>query len=335
MDREELKDGLGETSRYILSHHKPENYCRCYSLSFLNRNIRLCARCIGIYIGLTVGLVQIAYLGELPLLYVALSGIPTLIEKYFTEKRDRRGYNSLRTASGLLLGTGYINGLKILVNDLINPQILLVGLFYLLAASYLLLQQRHKGRKSNNIMSLERSDSKLSKKEKAPGFELENYKGENVALSDLDNYDGVLIIFMCNHCPYVKAQTEEIRKLTEEFSSIAVVGINPNSEVKREDSVEKMRDFVEENNLESPHFYYLSDPEQEVARGYGAKCTPDPFLLDWRHRLHYHGRLNDKMNPDQKVNNREMKEVIEEMLKRREPPEKQKPSQGCSIKWKE
>ncbi|MFB6100213.1 MAG: redoxin domain-containing protein, partial [Candidatus Nanohalobium sp.] len=133
----------------------------------------------------------------------------------------------------------------------------------------------------------------------------------------------------------VKAQTEELRKLNNEFSSIAIVGINPNSETHPDDSVEKMADFVEENDLESPHFYYLADPEQEVAEAYGAKCTPDPFLLDWRHRLYYHGRLNDKMSPDQEVEEREMKEVIEDMLKRRQPPEEQKPSQGCSIKWKE
>jgi peroxiredoxin len=183
-------------------------------------------------------------------------------------------------------------------------------------------------------MSLEKSNSELSRKEKVPEFELEKYDGEKVALSDLDNYDGVLVVFMCNHCPYVKAQTDELRKLNDEFSSIAIVGINPNSETNPDDSVEKMGEFIEENNLESPHFYYLTDPSQEVAESYGAKCTPDSFLLDWRHRLYYHGRLNDKMGPDQEADNRGMKEVIEDMLKRREPPKDQKPSQGCSIKWK-
>ncbi|MEF8880625.1 MAG: thioredoxin family protein, partial [Candidatus Nanohaloarchaea archaeon] len=145
----------------------------------------------------------------------------------------------------------------------------------------------------------------------------------------------VLVIFMCNHCPYVKTQTDEIRKLTEEFSSIAIVGINPNAETHPDDSVEKMKDFVEENNLDLPNFFYLADPEQKVANAYDAVCTPDPFLLDWRHRLHYHGRLNDKTNPDAEVENREMKKVIEKMLKRKEAPEDQKASQGCSIKWKE
>ena len=184
-------------------------------------------------------------------------------------------------------------------------------------------------------MSLKQSDSELQQGEEAPEFELENYDGEKVALSDLDNYDGVLVVFMCNHCPYVKAQTEELRKLNKEFSSIAIVGVNPNAETHPEDSVEKMEDFIKENGLGSPHFYYLADSDQEVAEAYGAKCTPDPFLLDWRHRLYYHGRLNDKMSPEEQVEEREMKEVIEDMLKRRQPPAEEKSSQGCSIKWKE
>ena len=184
-------------------------------------------------------------------------------------------------------------------------------------------------------MSLEQSSSDLEQGESVPKFELENFEGQEVELDDLDNFDGVLLIFMCNHCPYVKAQTDEIRELAEEFSSIAVVGINPNAETHPDDSVEKMKAFVEENDLDSSNFFYLADPEQKVAEAYGAVCTPDPFLLDWRHRLHYHGRLNDKMNPDEEVEKREMKSVIQDMLKRKEPPEEQKASQGCSIKWKD
>lgn len=184
-------------------------------------------------------------------------------------------------------------------------------------------------------MSLEKSSSELQQGDQALEFELENYEREKVALGDLDNYDGVLVVFICNHCPYVKAQTSELRKLNEEFSSIAIVGINPNAETHPDDSVENMGDFVEENSLDSEHFYYLVDRDQEVAESYGAKCTPDPFLLDWRHRVYYHGRLNDRIKPDEEVEEREMKSVIEDMLKRRDPPKEQKPSQGCSIKWKD
>jgi len=184
-------------------------------------------------------------------------------------------------------------------------------------------------------MTLTESNSGLEVGDAAPGFELENFEGQKVNLDDLDNFDGVLIIFMCNHCPYVKAQTEELRKLAEEFSSIAFVGINPNSETHPEDSPSKMEAFVSKHNLDRPNFFYLADPDQEVAKAYNAACTPDPFLLDWRHRLHYHGRLNDKAGPEDSVENREMKEVIEKMLKRKDAPENSRPSQGCSIKWKD
>ncbi len=184
-------------------------------------------------------------------------------------------------------------------------------------------------------MSLEQSDSGLEIMQPAPEFTLKNFEGQEVALNDLDNYDGVLIIFMCNHCPYVKTQTEEIRKLSQEFSSIAIAGINPNTETHPEDSTEKMGEFIQENDLDRPNFYYLSDKDQEVAEAYDAQCTPDPFLLDWRHRLYYHGRLNDKTSPEEEIEDREMKQVIEKMLKRKRPPEEQKASKGCSIKWKE
>lgn len=176
------------------------------------------------------------------------------------------------------------------------------------------------------------SNSKLSIGDTAPKFELKDYEGEHLSLEDLNNFDGVLVVFMCNHCPYVKAQVEELKKLDEEFSSIAIVGINTNAETHPEDSVEKMAEFVEENGI---NFYYLVDEDQKVAKEYGAECTPDPFLLDYRHRLFYQGRLNDKSNPEDDVEERDMRNAIKKMLKRQEPPKEQKPSQGCSIKWEE
>ncbi len=184
-------------------------------------------------------------------------------------------------------------------------------------------------------MALTESDSELSVGENAPSFKLEDFDGKNVRLADLDNYDGVLVVFMCNHCPYVKTQMDEFRNLIEEFSSIAFVGINPNAKTHPDDSIEKMSEFVEQYDLEKPNFYYLIDEDQQVAASYNAECTPDPFLLDWRHRLYYKGRLNDKLGPDDEATEREMKNVITRMLKRKDSPEKQKASQGCSIKWKD
>jgi len=70
-----------------------------------------------------------------------------------------------------------------------------------------------------------------------------------------------------------------------------------------------MAELIESEDLASSHFYYLADPDQKVAKEYGAKCTPDPFLLDWRHRLFYHGRLNDKTGPKDEVNDRDQKKL--------------------------
>lgn len=173
--------------------------------------------------------------------------------------------------------------------------------------------------------------NKLEIGDVAPSFTLNDYRGQKVSLNDLDNYDGVLIVFMCNHCPYVKAQVEELNKLDDEYSSIAIVGINPNCETHPGDTVDKMPEFVEENDID---FYYLADPDQKVAESYGAEITPDPFLLDMRHRLYYRGRLNDKIGPNDNVEEREMKDIIQGMLKRKEPPKEKNASQGCTIKWK-
>lgn len=176
------------------------------------------------------------------------------------------------------------------------------------------------------------NSSKLKVGDEAPEFNLESYDGETVNLSDLNNYDGVLVVFMCNHCPYVKMHLEDLKKIDKKFSSLAVVGINPNVDTHPLDSKEKMPEFVEENEIS---FYYLADPKQEVAKAFGAECTPDPFLLDYRHRLFYKGRITDKEKPDGEPTKNDLVNAIEKMLKRKNPPKNQKPSVGCSIKWKE
>ena len=167
--------------------------------------------------------------------------------------------------------------------------------------------------------------------EQAPDFELENINGEKVGLEDLNNYDGVLVVFMCNHCPFVHANLEELKRLDEKYSSIAVVGINPNAETHPMDTKEKMPEFIEENDID---FQYLSDPEQKVAEAFDAKCTPDPFLLDMRHRVYYHGRLTDIEKPGDEASEYYMEDAIDRMLKRKNPPEEQPSSVGCGIKWR-
>lgn len=177
-------------------------------------------------------------------------------------------------------------------------------------------------------MVLLKSDYEILKKgDKAPDFKLIGTDGKIYSLSSFKQ-KLVLIIFMCNHCPYVLAKMDEINNLSSEFKGkVAVIGINPNdSDDYLEDSFENMKKIKHE-------FYYLHDATQMTARDYGAVCTPDPYLFNERRELVYHGRLDDAPSPEMRPKAREMKDIIEDVLSGKNIS-KEHPSMGCSIKWK-
>ncbi len=177
----------------------------------------------------------------------------------------------------------------------------------------------------------------LEKGDEAPAFELKGVDGETHTLADFEGYDGLLLVFTCNHCPYAKAKFEEMNRLASEFDSISVVGINSNDEGEYpDDDFETMVEYVEDEIIQWDE--YLRDESQEVAAAYGAMCTPDPFLFendDGTFRLVYHGRLDDALDPDSEPEKREMKGHIEEMLAGRPVRDEFKPSRGCSVKWRD
>ena len=180
-----------------------------------------------------------------------------------------------------------------------------------------------------------KSEEKLQIGDKAPAFNLKNIDGKYYALGNFNNAKALLIIFMCNHCPYVKPKVEEIKRLQKKYKDkgLVVVGINSNeSENYPEDSYENMVKTAKEKNF---NFYYLHDETQEAAKAYDAVCTPDPFLFNSEMKLVYHGRLDDAMNPNDIATKKEMDEVIEALLKGKKMNFPFRPSQGCSIKWKE
>jgi len=184
-------------------------------------------------------------------------------------------------------------------------------------------------------MSLMKSEEKLQIGDKAPAFALKNIDGKDYTLGNFKNAKALLIIFMCNHCPYVKPKVEEIKRLQKKYKDkgLVVVGINSNeSENYPEDSYENMVKVSKERSF---NFYYLHDETQEVAKAYDAVCTPDPFLFNSEMKLVYHGRLDDAMNPDDTATKKEMDEVIEALLNGKKMNFPFRPSQGCSIKWKE
>ncbi len=180
-------------------------------------------------------------------------------------------------------------------------------------------------------MTLTKSFDKLKKGDEAPGFSLKGAGGRTYAITDFAGKEGMLVIFMCNHCPYVITKIEAMKKLYERWGDkIAIVGINSNDPDYPGEGMENMKKFVKESGISFP---YLMDKTQEVAKAYGATCTPDPFLFDKEQRLVFHGRINDEMEPGQKVKENTMDENIEKLIAGEEIDGNGKYSMGCSIKW--
>ena len=183
------------------------------------------------------------------------------------------------------------------------------------------------------FMVLTESTISLKTGDSAPEF---NLKGIDDNMHSLNDYSkkGLLIIFMCNHCPYVKAKINAINELHDKFKDhISIVGINSNDSIKYpDDNFDSMKVVVKEKGLKID---YLVDETQEIAKKYGAVCTPDPFLFDSEKKLVFHGRIDDAMNPDAEVTEKVMVNNIEKFLDGQKIEKEFDPSIGCSIKWKE
>ena len=181
-------------------------------------------------------------------------------------------------------------------------------------------------------MVLLESEGSLKTGDIAPDFSL---KGTDDKIHSLNDYTqkGLLVIFMCNHRPYVKAKIEAIKEIHEKFKGhISLVGINSNnSEKYPDDSFDSMKSVVNEKGIT---FDYLVDETQEIAKKYGAVCTPDPFLFNSDRKLVFHGRIDDAMNPDAIAKERVMINNIEKFLNGEKIEKDFDPSIGCSIKWK-
>ena len=132
-----LREGLAEARPYLLSHHEPAEYHRCYSPVVAGRRVHVCARCLGVYPGIVAGLFTLALGGPVSVVLVALTGLPALLDWTLTTFTDRSGYNVVRTATGALLGWGYGVGLTLLLFHG-RLAIVAIGLVYALVAGVLL-----------------------------------------------------------------------------------------------------------------------------------------------------------------------------------------------------
>ncbi len=169
----------------------------------------------------------------------------------------------------------------------------------------------------------------------APEFSLPDTDGNTVSLGDFAGRKALLVIFMCNHCPFVKHVAEQVKLLTDDYMQrgVGVVAISSNdADAYPDDAPEALAREKEQRGYSFP---YLFDADQSVAKAYTAACTPDFFLFDADGRLVYRGQL-DSSRPESgvPVTGEDLRAALEEVLAGRAPSEDQKPSIGCNIKWK-
>lgn len=170
----------------------------------------------------------------------------------------------------------------------------------------------------------------------APPFELVDTRGKLVRLDDFNDAPALLVMFICNHCPFVKHVRSQLARLGREYGArgVAIVAINANDVVRYPaDGPDGMRREAEQAGYTFP---YLLDETQEVAKAYRAACTPEFYLFDGARRLVYRGQLDDSRPGNTKpVDGRDLRAALDAVLDGHPVDEVQRPSVGCNIKWKE
>jgi peroxiredoxin len=169
----------------------------------------------------------------------------------------------------------------------------------------------------------------------APSFSLPNIDGKTVSLKDFANSPALMVVFMCNHCPYVKHVAAGLASLAREYQQkgVAVVGINPNDAANYPDDAPAR--MVEEVKARGYTFPYLYDATQEVAKAYRAACTPDFYIFDRGHKLVYRGQIDSsRPNSGVPVTGADIRAALDAVLAGAAVSSDQKPSIGCNIKWK-
>ena len=172
---------------------------------------------------------------------------------------------------------------------------------------------------------------------KMPSFNLLGIDGEMYTNELFYGKKGSLVMFICNHCPFVKHVNEEIVNLSNEImgNDIGVIGINSNDSTQEkyaEDSIDKMREYADDLGYNFP---YVVDDDQSVAKNFTAQCTPDFFLFDSDQNLVYRGQLDgSRPGNDVPTNGESLRSAIQALLNNEDPISDQLPSMGCNIKWR-
>ena len=172
---------------------------------------------------------------------------------------------------------------------------------------------------------------------KMPSFNLLGIDDEVYTNEIFDGKKGSLVMFICNHCPFVKHVNEEIVNLSNEImgNDIGVIGINSNDSTQEkyaEDSIDKMREYADDLGYNFP---YVVDDDQSVTKNFTAQCTPDFFLFDSDQNLVYRGQLDgSRPGNDVPTNGESLRSAVQALLNNEDPISEQLPSMGCNIKWR-
>lgn len=174
----------------------------------------------------------------------------------------------------------------------------------------------------------------VSSGSQCPDFKLPSVDGRVYSRDDFKGGKALVVMFICNHCPYVQAIEDRLIALAREYSPKGVhfVGICANDPSEYpEDSPAALKERWQTKNYGFP---YLIDEAQNVAKAFGAVCTPDLYVFDGGFKLQYRGRLDDSWKNPANVKKRELKEALDSLLSGKAVNPAQNPSMGCSIKWK-
>lgn len=168
----------------------------------------------------------------------------------------------------------------------------------------------------------------------APDFNLPGVDGKDYGLDDFKDKKIVIVMFSCNHCPYVKAYEDRFVELQRDYEGkgVVLIAINPNDDKKyREDSFENMKIRARQKSFNFP---YLRDENQSVARAYGAERTPEVFVLDEKRTLRYHGRIDDNVYDPRQVRQHYVRDALDSLLEGEKVPLENTEPVGCTVKWK-
>ena len=167
-----------------------------------------------------------------------------------------------------------------------------------------------------------------------PEFDLPAVDGKTYRSKDLAGYKGLIVVFSCNHCPYVQAYEERIKEIAKDYTAkdIFLLAINPNDSSQYED--DSFDGMIKRAAMKKFNFPYLRDESQDTAKAFGATHTPEIFLFNKERKLIYHGKIDDNWKEPESVKEMYLRNAIDEYLKGEEISVPETFSIGCTVKWK-